>query len=191
MFSITKTGSLRKRSGKRWPHRWCGRPKRSFSNDPVLSFIYSHSCECRGCLSILLYNYVLSLSTPYWLYKPPESLAGPFISPAWLNSHSFRKATRRNGFVKFSPPTSPSATLANPSPSAYSTPCSKFFTHNLSPARHRVAVTRVRIVYYLRGRVTFSNVSRLMWKVTFLKAIRKIVCTVNILSVFGAKTSFS
>ena len=36
-------------------------------------------------------------------------------------SLSFRKSTRRNGFVKFSPPTSPSATLANPFPSAYST----------------------------------------------------------------------
>ena len=35
-------------------------------------------------LFILLWNYVLSLSTPYWSYKSPESLAGPFISPAWL-----------------------------------------------------------------------------------------------------------
>ena len=29
----------------------------------------------------------------------PESLAGPFISHAWINSMSFRTCTRRNGFV--------------------------------------------------------------------------------------------
>ena len=123
-----------------------------------------------ACLSILLYSYVLWLSTPYWLYMPPESLAGPFISPTWLNSHSFRKSTQRNGFVKFSPPTSPSATLANPFPSAYSTSCSKFFTHNLSPARHRVAFTRARIVYYLKRRNFICclfvkvRIKKLWWK---------------------------
>ena len=113
---------------------------------------YSHSCECRGVpfhsplqlRALVVYTLLVVLRS----FKPPESLAGPFISPTWLNSHSFRKSTRRNGFVKFSPPTSPSATLANPFLSAYCTPCSKFFTHNLSPTRHRVAVTRVRIVYY-------------------------------------------
>ena len=103
---------------------------------PRRAFPFSFTTTCSRCLH------------PIGCFKPPESLAGPFISPTSLNSHSFRKSTRRNGFVKFSPPTSPSATLANPFPSAYSTPCSKFFTHNLSPARHRVAVTRVRIVYY-------------------------------------------
>ena len=105
---------------------------------PRRAFPFSFTTTCSRCLH------------PIGCFKPPESLVGPFISPTWLNSHSFRKSTRRNGFVKFSPPTSPSATLANPFPSAYSTPCSKFFTHNLSPARHRVAVTRVRIVYYFR-----------------------------------------
>ena len=103
---------------------------------------YSHSCECRGVpfhsplqlRALVVYTLLVVLS--------PQRVS------QWLNSHSFRKSTRRNGFVKFSPPTSPSATLANPFPSAYSTPCSKSFTHNLSPARHRVAVTRVRIVYY-------------------------------------------
>ena len=49
----------------------------------------------------------------------------------WLSREcelfTFRKSTRRNDFVKSSPPTSPSATLANPFSSAYSTPCSNFF----------------------------------------------------------------
>ena len=30
-------------------------------------------------------------------FKPPESLAGPFISPTWLNSHSLENSKRCRG----------------------------------------------------------------------------------------------